>query len=295
MIGSNVGDLRVAILGLGEAGSLLARDLATGGASVRGWDPDLHGDLHAIPLAASFAAAVRVAALVISVNWASVARDVACMAAPLLAPGAIFADHNTSAPALKAELAAIIEPTGAQFADVAMMAPVPGLGMRVPMFIAGTCADELAQIYRAFGTPVEIVGAAPGAAAARKLTRSVFFKGMSAAVCEALEAARAAGVEDWMRADIARTFAAADAGLLERIVDGTQRHAQRRAHEMREAAALLEGLGVPATISAATATSLERLANSPSAALPSAALPSAALPSAALPSAALLEGVSSSR
>src|SRR5665213_4443231 len=48
----------IAVLGLGEAGSLLARALVRGGPAVRGWDPELHGDLSEIPLARSFAAAV---------------------------------------------------------------------------------------------------------------------------------------------------------------------------------------------------------------------------------------------
>jgi 3-hydroxyisobutyrate dehydrogenase-like beta-hydroxyacid dehydrogenase len=259
MIGDNLGARPSAILGLGEAGALIARDLVRGGASMRGWDPDLHGDLSEIPIAASFAEAVRGASIVVSVNWATVAADVAREALPLLGPGTIYADHNTSGPALKKELAAIVAPSGAQFVDVAMMAPVPGLGVRVPMFLAGAGAAGMATFLRRFGTPVEIVGSEPGEAAARKLTRSVFFKGMSAAVCEALEAARAAGVEDWLRADITRTFVGADAATLARIVEGTYKHAKRRAHEMHDATALLDELGVPSIISAATTASLERI------------------------------------
>jgi 3-hydroxyisobutyrate dehydrogenase-like beta-hydroxyacid dehydrogenase len=249
----------IAVLGLGEAGSLIARDLARGGAVVRGWDPDLHGDLSEIPIASSFADAVRDAAVVLSVNWASVALDVAREALPLLRPGCIFADLNTAGPALKQELARIVAPSGAAFVDVAMMTPVPPVGIRVPMFLAGDGAAVLAAILRPFGTPLEIVGAQPGEAAARKLTRSVFFKGMSAAICEALEAARAAGVEDWLRADITCTLVSADASTLDRIVDGTLKHAKRRAHEMRDAAQLLDDLGVPGTVTRATAESLERI------------------------------------
>ena len=251
----------IAILGLGEAGALLARDLVRAGVAVRGWDPDLHGDLSEIPIASTFAEAVRGATIVISVNWATVAADVAREALPLLGPGTIFADHNTAGPALKKELAAIVAPSGAAFVDVAMMAPVPGLGIRVPMFLAGPGAAALAAHYRAYGTPVEVVSEIPGDAAARKLTRSVFFKGMSAAVCEALEAARAVGVEEWLRADITRTFVAADATLLDRVIEGTFKHATRRAHEMQDATALLDELGVPSTIAAATAASLERISH----------------------------------
>jgi 3-hydroxyisobutyrate dehydrogenase-like beta-hydroxyacid dehydrogenase len=127
------------------------------------------------------------------------------------------------------------------------------------MFLAGDGASALAGVLRPHGTPLEIVGTQPGDAAARKLTRSVFFKGMSAAVCEALEAARASGVEEWLRADITRTFVSADETLLDRIVDGTYRHAKRRAHEMSDATQLLDDLAVPATITRATTESLERI------------------------------------
>jgi hypothetical protein len=75
-----------------------------GGAAVRGWDPDFHGDLSEIPLAASFAAAVAGADIVISVNWATVAAAVAREALPLLRRGMLYADHNTAGPALKEEL-----------------------------------------------------------------------------------------------------------------------------------------------------------------------------------------------
>jgi 3-hydroxyisobutyrate dehydrogenase-like beta-hydroxyacid dehydrogenase len=205
-------------------------------------------------------AAVSGADIVISVNWAVVAHDVARAALPLLRRGAIYAEHNTAGPTLKKEVAAIVAPSGARFVDVAMMAPVPPLGMRVPMFLAGEGAEDLAAFYRRFGTPVTVVGTEPGEANARKLCRSVFFKGMSGAVWEALEAARAAGVEDWLRGDITATFVNADAKLIDRLIDGTAKHATRRAHEMHDATALLQELGVPSTMAAATAAALERIA-----------------------------------
>ncbi len=227
----------------------------------RNWDPDLHGDLSEFPIAASLADAVRGADIVVSVNWATVAAVVARAALPQLSAATIYAEHNTAGPALKLALAAIVEPSGARFVDVAMMAPVPGLGIRVPMFLAGSAAEELAAYYRQFGTPVTVVGTTPGEANARKLCRSVFFKGMSGAVWEALEAARAAGVEEWLRSDIVKTFVGADEKLIDRLIDGTAKHAARRAHEMHDAAAALLAEPVfPAPIANATAAALERIA-----------------------------------
>ena len=260
--GDDLNLIPVAVLGLGEAGALLARDLVRGGARVRGWDPDFHGDLSEIPLAISLADALDGALLVLSVNWATVALDVARAAVPALVPGCLYADLNTAGPQLKIDLAAIVEPSGAEFVDVAMMAPVPPLGLRVPMFLAGPAAEKLAMFLHRFGTPIEVVGRRPGEAAARKLCRSVFFKGVSSAVWEALEAARKVGVEDWLRSDIVASFEGWDATTLERMIDGTAKHANRRAHEMRDAAALLTELGVPPIMAGATATSLERIAAS---------------------------------
>ena len=250
----------VAILGLGEAGSLIANDLVRLGVRVQGWDPWPHGEIAAIPFASSFEAAVSGADVVLSVNWASVAEEVARQAAPCISPGVLFADHNTSGPALKRRLAEIVESTGAHFADVAMMSPVPGFGLRVPVFVSGSGAEAFREIFAPLGMPVDVVGEEPGEAAARKLVRSVFFKGMAAAVCESLEAAEASGISDWMRRDIAKSFEDADAALVERLVAGSKKHAVRRKHEMEEAVALLASLGVPSPVSQAAVETLGRLA-----------------------------------
>jgi 3-hydroxyisobutyrate dehydrogenase-like beta-hydroxyacid dehydrogenase len=53
---------------------------------------------------------------------------------------------------------------------------------------------------------VEVVGEKPGEAALRKLLQSVFFKGMAAAVLEALEAARKFGLEAEIWDNIANTL-----------------------------------------------------------------------------------------
>jgi 3-hydroxyisobutyrate dehydrogenase-like beta-hydroxyacid dehydrogenase len=249
-----------AVLGLGEAGSLIARDLVHAGWTVRGWDPDLHGDLHDVPIASSHREAVDGADVVVSVNWAIVAEDVARETVPFLSSRTIFADHNTAGPRLKKRLAGIVEPSGALFVDAAMMMPVPPLGVKVPMFLAGSGAQAYAQLLRPLGTPIGFIGSEAGEANARKLTRSVYYKGLAAAICEALEAARAAGIEDWLRADIVKSFTQAGEETLGRMVDGTHKHAKRRAHEMEDAAAMLDELGVPPVMARATADSLGRIA-----------------------------------
>ena len=60
----------IAVLGFGEAGSLLARDLVAAGATVRGYDPKVPAPA-GVTRAGSDAEAVAGAGLVLSVNSAS--------------------------------------------------------------------------------------------------------------------------------------------------------------------------------------------------------------------------------
>lgn len=250
--------LCVAVLGVGEAGSEITRDLLTAGVVVRGYDP---ADV-AIPEGALVcrdeADAASGADLVLSVNSASAALSAFANGRAGLAPDAVWADLNTSAAALKRSLAEAAAPDVA-FVDVAVMAPVPGRGLRTPMLASGPAAARFAELLTPLGADVTVLDAPAGEAAQRKLLRSVFFKGMAAAVVEALEAARVAGQEDWLRANIADELAAADADTVTRLDDGTRRHARRRAAEMRAATDMLGELGVPAYVSQASVRWLDRL------------------------------------
>jgi hypothetical protein len=79
----------------------------------------------------------------------------------------------------------------------------------------------------------------------------VFYKGLAAAVVEALTAARAAGCEDWLAANISAELTAFDEQTIVRLVDGTRRHARRRADEMTAATDQEVELGVPSRVAAA--------------------------------------------
>ncbi len=196
----------------------------------------------------------------LSVNSASEALAALEASLDALAPGAVWADLNTAAPAVKRRLAAIGEERGIPVTDIAMMAPVPGKGLRVPMLASGEAADGVARGLRRYGADIEVLAGPAGLAATRKLLRSVFFKGMAASIVEALEAARAAGLEDWLTGHIAEDLASQDAATLARIVTGTRQHAVRRGHEMAAAAEMLADLGVQPVMAAASQHLHERLA-----------------------------------
>lgn len=249
----------MALLGLGEAGSAIARDLLRAGAEVVGFDPVPEKTVTGLLRAQSEAEAAEGASLVLSVNWARVAREVAEKVAPVLRPGQVYADLNTASPSLKRLLAEILAPTGARFVDVALMSPVPGRGLATPSLASGPGAWAYKGGLEPLGAAVEVVGERPGEAALRKLLRSVFFKGMAAAVLEALEAAKRLGLEAEVWDNIAKTLKEADETLVGRLVEGSLRHAERRREEMLAAAELLREVGVEPLVTEATARQLGRL------------------------------------
>lgn len=258
--------LVVAVLGLGEAGSLIAGDLLAAGATVRGYDPKATGSRPSLTLpegvihAGSEAEAATGATLVLSVNSAKAAVSAFQAAIPAMAGAAIWADLNTASPGTKQHLARIGDEHGIGVTDIAMMAPVPGKGLRVPMLASGPAAAATARVLTGLGASIEVLNGPAGLAATRKLLRSVFYKGMSSSIVEALDAARAAGLEDWLREHIAGELARADDTVVDRIVTGTRQHAVRRGAEMAAAAQMLTELGVPPIMADASRALHERLA-----------------------------------
>jgi 3-hydroxyisobutyrate dehydrogenase-like beta-hydroxyacid dehydrogenase len=218
---------------------------------VRGYDP-------AVPESSADArTAVDGADVVLSVNAARVALGAADEALPALAAGAVYADLNTAAPALKRELAALVEAAGPRFADVALLGPVPVRGVGTPALASGSGAQAFSDAVGPLGMPVTVVSHHAGDAAAMKLVRSVFMKGLAASAVESMRAAEAAGCEDWLADEIAEVIGRP---LLDRLLEGSDRHAARRVDEMEAASELLRELGVEPRVAEASAALLADLA-----------------------------------
>lgn len=249
----------VAVLGLGEAGGRLAADLVAAGVHVRGYDPHMTEDVEVSVRAGDLEAAVAGCNVVLSVNTAKVALDVASAALPTLTTEVLYADLNTASPALKRELAALFADAGVRFVDVGLLGPIPSRGLRAPAIASGVGAQEFADVFRPVGMPVTVVSGEAGDAAALKLVRSVFMKGMAASAVESIQAAEAAGHADWVRAEIAAVIGEP---FLERLLEGSRTHAVRRVDEMEAARDLLLELGVEPRIASASASLLAELAAS---------------------------------
>jgi len=184
----------IAVLGFGEAGSLIAAGLAQAGARVRGYDPVAPAP-PGVRAAGSDADACRGADLVLSLTTAAAADEALRQSLPgLVAENgrgasqggrppvhprgpAVYADANTATASAKVRLAGVAAAAGVPFADIAIMAPVPGAGHRVPMLVSGTGAQRTRAMLAEYGATAEVLEGPAGTAATRKLLRSVFYKG----------------------------------------------------------------------------------------------------------------------
>jgi 3-hydroxyisobutyrate dehydrogenase-like beta-hydroxyacid dehydrogenase len=248
--------VRVAIFGLGEAGSLFAADLTSLGVEVAGYDPAPVATPPHVRRVEDPNLAVVDVDLVLAMTAAADAPVALEQAITSISSGTVYADVATGSASLKASLAARAAEHGILFADVALMAVVPGNGLRAPALVSGPGAERYCDLMAPFGIRLETVGEVAGAAAARKLLRSVFMKGWAAVIIEAMRAGEAAGDADWLWRNIVGEIDAAGPELVARLVAGTGPHARRRLHEMEASAALLVELGVDPIMTRSTVESL---------------------------------------
>ncbi len=250
----------VAVLGIGEAGGALARDLVAAGVTVRGWDPDPPSIPGGVNFASNNPEAVSGADIVLSVNWASVAIEVAAEVTQVLQPHQLYADLNTASPQKKREVAEIVGKSGALFIDGALMAPVLPKGLRTPLYASGSGAERFAERMLPLGMPVTVLGHEAGSAATHKLVRSIIYKGVAAVVMECLEAAEALNMSDYARAQIMTILC--DEAMIDRFVEGSKKHAGRRIQEMEAVVEMLDSIGVSAFTSRAAVEKLKELMES---------------------------------
>lgn len=252
--------MKIAILGLGEAGSHFANDLIKLGVEVIGFDPNPVWKLHdKIILAKSNAEAVKKADIIFSANLSSVSIDIAKEIAPFLNEKQFFCEMNTSGPEKKVKIAEILKPKGVKVIDLAIMAPVPPLGIMTPFLASGEYTSDFFEMVKPLNLNIEIVEYSQiGDAAIRKLLRSIVYKGIAAVVCEAMEAGEAFGMESYMRGQISSLIGGNDE-IIDRFVEGSRTHAMRRMHEMEAVIEMLEAKGIDPIVTKGTRNNLEKL------------------------------------
>ena len=251
--------MQVTVFGLGEAGSSIAADLVAAGASVHGYDPADVPTPPGVTRHQTPQAAVVGTQLVLAATSGVDARRALAQALETIEPGTLYADLSTAPPGLKVELAEHATSARLPFADVALMAPVPGHGLATPSLVSGPGAQRYATIVNPLGGRAEFLSDHPGDAAGHKLLRSVVTKGLTSLLIECIEAAEANGSTDWVWSHLVEFFDSIDEAMLKRLIGGTPRHVKRRIVEMDAAREFLESLDVPPTMTEATVAALRRL------------------------------------
>ena len=263
---------RIVLVGFGEVGQTLASDLMAGGhRDLVVWDtlfPDAaSGPSRAIaaagqrkgpgiPQAASgMAAALPDRDLVISAVTAGECLAAAREAAASIAPGALYFDLNSVAPATKTEAARLVEAAGGRYVEAAVMSPIGPKRIASPMLLGGPHAAAFAPRAQALGfAGVEVFADRIGPASAAKMCRSVIIKGMEALLTESLLAARHHGVESTVLDSLRDLFPGEDWPKLSRyMISRSLQHGRRRAEEMREVARTVGDAGLDPWMSAACA------------------------------------------
>jgi 3-hydroxyisobutyrate dehydrogenase-like beta-hydroxyacid dehydrogenase len=148
-------------------------------------------------------------------------------------------------PSLKQTIDRVISATGARFVEVAVMAPAPPYGHKVPMLVGGAGGAEFVERMSPFGMRLEYTSDKVGEAAATKMCRSVIVKGMEALLTECVLAASRYGAEERVFKSLGETFPGLDwAEIATYMVGRVVVHGERRAREMEEVAETLRSSGV---------------------------------------------------
>lgn len=257
---------KIAMVGFGEAGSILGADLAATGREVVTYDILLDAPASRAAMlekasrlnvrtADSFGAAVKGADLIISAVTANSSAAVAQSASQALGAGQIFLDINSCSPATKRSNSETVQSSGADYVEAAVMAPVPPQRLKVPMLLGGRRAAEVAPALTAMGMNATFLSDEIGVASAVKMCRSVVIKGLEALAVESMLAARRFGAEKEVLASLQGTFPQMgwQDKLPDYLISRVAEHGRRRAAEMREVAHTLEDVGVAPMMALATA------------------------------------------
>jgi len=265
---------RIALIGFGEVGQRFGSEfLATGKFDVATYDILFNNSpagaalrekarILKIEASASAAAAAEGARIVFSCVTATSAKDVAEEAGTYLRPGQFFVDINSVSPETKRADADAIAPSGANYVECAVMAPIAPYGIKVPILLGGKHGKELAAILNPAGMKMEMASEVIGQASAIKMCRSIMIKGIEALAVECFLTSRRYGVEETIIASLEETFPQMDweklAGyLIGRVVQ----HGRRRAAEMREVADTETAIGLTPLMARATAERQDWLAD----------------------------------
>jgi 3-hydroxyisobutyrate dehydrogenase-like beta-hydroxyacid dehydrogenase len=272
----------IALLGFGEAGSAIARGLA----SETGWrgptrpgdnaprrviaiDPALDKDARGtalgkearrleVAISDRYTEALAEADLVICAVQGEHALDAATSAARFLKKGAHFLDLCTVTGKMADEDREAVEKAGGRYVDIAVMGGFFKYGIKAPMLVAGSEGEAAVTWMNANGFDAKYLGAKPGSASSVKMVRSVLMKGLEALGVEALVTAERQGIREEVLECLADVDLVPFREHLASLVQTHVVHARRRWEEMGLVARTLQETGVEPKMTVVTEATLKR-------------------------------------
>jgi len=255
---------RICLLGFGEVGQTLAADLRAHVGSITAWDlkfaesasaPTLAAGQLGVVAAADARSSVAEADLVISAVTAGQIGEAADSVARHLKRQAYYFDLNSTSPAAKQAVAAVIDAAGGRFVEAAIMSPIAPRRVASPMLVGGVHAAGFLPLANQLGfAGAQLFSDKLGAASAAKMCRSVVIKGLEALMLESLLTARKFGVEQAVLDSLQSTSPADTWRTQGRyMISRALVHGRRRAEEMREAARTVAEAGLAPRMSGACA------------------------------------------
>lgn len=252
---SGANGMRIALIGCGEVGLIYGRALHEAGKALVLCDLRVSNTARefavsaSAPLHETIGEWLREADVVISAVFGSVSLAVAEQSLSKMKAGALFIDMTTADPATIRTAAQVAVAHRVDYADVAILGAVALSGKHTNLLAAGTGAAAAAALFAEISAPMKLLeDGAAGDAAALKILRSVFTKGLEALTIECFVAAEAQGLTDKLHDALSDIDKASLRDFLEALVRTHVLHAPRRLKEVEEAERQLRVAGLPVAV-----------------------------------------------
>jgi len=247
--------MNIVIIGAGEVGLTYARPWVAAGHQVVLCDLKPSATARAfaeqagVDIFTSVTDAVVAGDVVVSCVFGTVSLPVAEQALASMRKSALFIDMTTADPEqirLAAQRAAAL---GIQYVDVAILGAIALTHEKTNLLGAGVGIEQALSLFASAGAPLrEVDGGAAGDAAALKILRSVFTKGLEALTIECFIAAQKQGVTDKLHDALSDIDQASLRDFLGALIRTHVVHAPRRLKEVEEAERQLRNADMPVAV-----------------------------------------------
>lgn len=256
--------VKIGFIGFGEVGYTFSRAMNEAGAEITAYDILLEDPKRADDVKKRISeTGSKIGALedvlgnnayVLSTVTTQAAKEAAETCATMLEPGNIYVDLNSTSPSVKVDISKIIETTGAEFVEAAILGAVGVTGAKTRIFTGGVKGREVAETLNGFGMNVRFYSPEIGKASTFKMLRSIFSKGVEALLLEMMVAGRRAGIEMDLWEDITNFMASKSFDKIG--TNWMQSHAvahKRRYYEMLQVIETMGEIGIRPVMTERTA------------------------------------------